>query len=183
MRHNLEGATTERLSFRKVTEDDFEMWLPFYSDETVIQNLGMTAIATAEERCRYWLNLTFERYKNNLGGAYIVTEKATGIIVGQSGLIVRNIDGILELEVTYSILPEHRGKGYASEAAQKCRDFAFEKEQAGSVISIINIHNTDSQKVAFQNGMQIDKTTEFMEMPVQIFRINATVWNTIKKPS
>lgn len=183
MQHTLEGATTTRLSFRKVTEDDFEMWLPFYREEAVIQNLGMTTISTSEERCRYWLNLTFERYKNNLGGAYILTEKSSGIVVGQSGLIVRNIDGILELEVTYSILPEHRGKGYASEASQKCRDFAFEKEQAESVISIINIHNTDSQKVAIQNGMHIDKTTEFMEMPVQIFRITATVWNAIKKPS
>lgn len=183
MKHTLEGLETKRLSFRKVTENDFGLWLPFYSDAAVIQNLGMTTIPTAEERCRYWMDLTFERYRNHLGGAYILTEKATGTIVGQSGLIVRNLNSILELEVTYSILPDFRGKGFAAEASQKCRDFAFEKEKVDSVISIISTKNTASEKVARQNGMQVDKTTEFMGMPVQIFRITATTWNAIKKPS
>ena len=81
------------------------------------------------------------------------------------------MDGIQELEIGYSIMPQHRNRGYAAEAARKCRDYAFENNLADSLISIVHVDNIRSQKVALKNHMTSEKETVFKEMPVNIFRI------------
>jgi len=62
-------------------------------------------------------------------------------------------------------------KGYATEAAKKCKEFAFENNLAESLISIIHVDNIPSQKVALNNGMFLDKTTIYRDNQVHIFRI------------
>ncbi len=62
---------------------------------------------------------------------------------------------------------------------KKCRDYAFENNFADSIISIIHVENINSEKVAINNGMVKTKTTQFKEMPVNIFRINKTDWEQI----
>jgi len=99
-------------------------------------------------------------------------DKQTSELVGQCGLLIQTIDDIEELEIGYSLMPAHRGKGYASEAAIKCKEFAFENEYATSLISVIVPENTDSIKVAMNNGMKLDKTTTSNGDMVNIYRIN-----------
>ncbi len=74
-------------------------------------------------------------------------KKENYAFVGQCGLI-HTVDGVEELEIGYSLMPEFRGKGYALEAAKKCKDFAFENNLSDSLISIIHIDNKESEKVA-----------------------------------
>jgi RimJ/RimL family protein N-acetyltransferase len=91
--------------------------------------------------------------------------------VGQCGLLVQTIDDIEELEIGYSLMPAHRGKGYASEAARKCKEFAFENEFSDSLISVIHVDNNASARVALANGMFLDKSTISKGDPVNIYRI------------
>jgi RimJ/RimL family protein N-acetyltransferase len=58
----------------------------------------------------------------------------------------------MALEVGYSILSSYQGKGYASEATKKCRDYAFFNNFSSSLISIIHPENTGSKEVAQNNG-------------------------------
>lgn len=90
-----------------------------------------------------------------------------------SANMVQEVDGINELEIGYSHHPAFWGKGYATEAAQKCRDFAFENNFAETLISIVHVDNTASAKVATRNGMKLEKTTVYKEIPVNIFRIQS----------
>ena len=94
-----------------------------------------------------------------------------GIFIGQCGLLKQTVDGIEELEIGYSLLPEHRKKGYASEAAKKCKSFAFEHKLSNTLISIIHVDNKPSQRVALNNGMAWDKTTTYKNNPVHIYRV------------
>ena len=86
------------------------------------------------------------------------------------------VDGIEELEIGYSLMPEHRGKGYALEAAKTCKDYAFENNLSDALISIIHIDNKASERVAISNGLKLDKTTTYNNSPVNIFRINKCDW-------
>ena len=90
------------------------------------------------------------------GGMNVLVNKQTNAFIGQCGLLVQTVDGIKELEIGYSILPKYWRQGYASEAAQKCKAFAIEHNFTESLISIINVNNIPSQKVAINNGMHLD---------------------------
>ena len=169
-RYLLEGTTTARLFFRNVQETDFEDWLPFYEDpastafwEGLPQN--------PEQACQEQFDRIFERYRKDLGGMNALINRQTGAFVGIAGLLVQEVDGILELEIGYSLLPGARGQGYASEAAQTCRDEAFRQEWAQSLISIIHVRNEPSMRVARRMGMQPEKDTLYKANPVRIFRI------------
>ena len=180
MKYILEGQETERLKFRLLNERDFDEWVELFTDNGVSKVLGMDKIGTPKEQCEKWFEWTFDRYKNNLGGQNILINKSTNKIIGQSGLLVREIDGIKEIEVAYSILPSFRQKGFATEASQKCRDYAFENNFSKRLISIINTKNPNSAKVALNNGMQNDRTINFHGNQVNIYQITLNEWKKLQ---
>jgi ribosomal-protein-alanine N-acetyltransferase len=174
-KYSLEGQETERLLFRKITEQDFDTWLAFckYPDSLkYIFSQEQLKVEDPIERCRIWFNRVFNRYENGLGGMNALIEKQTGAFVGQCGLLIQTIDDMEELEIGYSLMPAFRGKGYANEAAIKCKEFAFANDYATSLISVIVPENTDSIKVALNNRMKLDKTTTSNGDVVNIYRIN-----------
>ncbi|WP_395066118.1 GNAT family N-acetyltransferase [Flavobacterium sp.] len=176
MKYTLEGQETERLKFRLLNIDDFDDCIELFKDIKVCRFLGVDKIETPKERCRLWFEITFERYKNDLGGQNILLDKKTNKIIGQCGLLVREIEGKKEIEIAYSILPEYRKKGFATESTEKCKNFAFENKFTESLISIIHTENINSEKVATKNGMRKDKITNFKGMSVNIYRINSIEW-------
>ena len=174
------GHETERLTFRELLETDFNEWMKFCEDPSSLKYIRPTGDESAEEKCKFWFQKVFHRYNNNLGGMNVLVEKNSGQIVGQCGLLIQTVDDIEELEIGYSLMPAQRGKGYALEAARKCRDYAFENRLRESLISIIHIDNEKSKNVALSNGMQEEKRSLFNSNPVIIFRISRSDWLRIK---
>jgi RimJ/RimL family protein N-acetyltransferase len=174
-KYSLEGREIERLLFRRITEQDFDTWLAFcnYPDSLkYIFSQEQLKVEDPIERCNIWFKRVFNRYENELGGMNALIEKQTGEFVGQCGLLIQTIDDTEELEIGYSLMPSFRGKGYASEAAKKCKDFAFEKDYTTTLISVIVPENKDSIKVALENGMRLEKTTISNGDIVNIYRVN-----------
>lgn len=166
----LNGQHSERLRFRKLQATDFDYWLPFHQDPRSSQYwIGLPA--NPVEACKQQFDSTFERYKHNLGGMNALISLKDQKMVGLSGLLVQEVDGLREVEIAYSILPQYWRKGFASEAAKTCRDFAKDNALCESLISIISTNNLPSQKVATSIGMKVDKTTEYHGNKVYIFRI------------
>ncbi len=166
----MDSATSERLFFRKITLNDFEKWLPFHEDPRTSEFWsGLPKNPT--EACNQDLERTIFRYKNNLGGKLAIINKNNGEFIGLCGLLVQNVDCKKEIEIAYSLLPRYWNKGFATEAALACKTYAIDKKIADSLISIIHIKNTPSQKVAENNSMIIDKTTTYNNNPVHIYRV------------
>jgi [ribosomal protein S5]-alanine N-acetyltransferase len=172
MNYLLTGQESPRLLFRKLEEIDYDIWLEFFKDPLWSKYWAMNE-QTPDEHCKQWFDKVFHRYTHNLGGMNALIDKQTGEFIGQCGLLIQTVDGIEELEVAYSMMPQHRGKGYAPEAAKKCIDFAFANRLRDSLISIIHENNTESQKVAQKNKLSVDKYTTFDNNPVRIYRIRA----------
>ncbi len=171
MNYLLEGEETNRLLFRKLIASDFDAWLPFHQNPSSTEHWdGLPQ--DPYNACKQWFHKAFHRYENGLGGMNALMDKKTGLLVGQCGLLVQTVDAQQELEIGYSILPNYWKKGYASEGAIKCKEYAFKHNLAPSLISIIHIHNIGSQKVAQNNGMVLDKTTTYAHNPVHIFRVS-----------
>lgn len=167
----LHGEESERLYFRKVNRStDFDHWLKFFEDP-------ITSLHWVEEKeepfmaCEKWYQKQQWRYENGKGGMNALIEKKSNRLVGHCGLLVQKVDEIQEVEIGYSLLPEFWHQGYALEAAKYCKAFAFKNSLSDTLISIISLSNTPSQKVALNNGMTIEKETIYHGNRVYIFRV------------
>jgi ribosomal-protein-alanine N-acetyltransferase len=169
--YSLQGQASARLDFHPVSEVDFAEWLPFYQDP---RSSAHWSYASAEEpavRCQQWFASQRYRKANQLGGLNTLREKGSSALVGYCGLLVQTVDGLPELEIGYSLLPSHWGRGYATEAALTCKAFANTHHLAQSVISIISMTNVASQRVALNLGMHVEKVTWYAANEVSIFRV------------
>ena len=171
MKYLLDNEETERLVFRKIQQSDFNLWLEFFKDPASFK-YWIAKLETPEVECENWYEKQFNRYETERGGMNALVEKQTGVLIGHAGLLIQTVDDITELEVAYSLLPSGRNKGYATEAARKCMNVAFQKDYSDSLISIISLTNTPSANVAAKNGMKVEKQTIYHGNTVNIFRIN-----------
>ncbi len=181
MKFLLNGQESDRLFFRKVDRADFNNWLPFHSDAKTSAH-WVSEKEDPVTACQKWYDKQLYRYQNNLGGMNALIEKSTGALVGHCGLLVQTVDGITELEIGYSLLPDFWNKGYATEAAKKCRDFAFENNFTHSLISIISLTNLPSGNVARKIGMIAGHITTYNGNRVTIFRITKQQWQNTATP-
>lgn len=174
MKFLLNHQETERLRFRKLESTDFTVWLELFRDAETAKLLGMQNFKTPEERCEKWFEWTFHRYDNNLGGQNVLICKETNQLIGQCGLLVREIEDQFELEIAYSILPDFRQKGFAHESANKCKEFAFENNFHNRLISMIFPENENSKKVAVKNGMSLNKRIIYNGKNMEIYSVDKT---------
>ncbi len=146
---------TERLYLREMTQDDFPSLCNILQDEeTMYAYEGAFTDSEAQE----WLDRQRARYQKWGFGLWAVILKDNGKMIGQCGLTMQPWKEEEVLEVGYLFERSHWHKGYATEAAMACKQYAFDVLQAKDVCSIIRDINTASQQVAVRNGMTIEDT-------------------------
>lgn len=171
MNYLLLDQETDRLCFRALVKEDFNSWVPFFEDKEILTYFGIDTNLSQEQLCENWFAKVFYRYKNNLGGMNAIILKETGALVGQCGLLIQTVEGKDRLEVGYSLLPQYRGFGYGTEAAVKCKEFAFKNSLAEALMSMVHVDNKASEKVALKNGMQLESVIEYDGMMAKIYTI------------
>lgn len=171
----LPGLTTDRLRFRLLDQEDIPFCLPFFEHPLSYQYWS-TGGKDGRTLCEEWFEKQQWRYATNRGGAMALLAKETDVLVGWCGLLIQDVDGRQELEVGYSMLPAYWSKGYATEAARACMKAAFDKSLAPSLISIIQVDNLPSKRVAEKNGLRIDSRTTYHGNSVFIYRIRKDEW-------
>ena len=178
MKYLLEKEETERLYFRLLEKSDFDDWMNLFKGKDVALFLGLDPKLSERELCELWFDKAFNRYENDLGGMNVLIDKRTQKLIGQCGLLIQTIENEQRLEVGYSILPEYWNQGFASEAAQKCKNYAFENNLTDSLISMVHVDNIGSEKVALKNGMKLEKSIDYKGFPVNIFKIDREDWKS-----
>lgn len=164
---------------RFLDPEDILRWVEFFSEKETTEFFPNLEGDTNEEKAKAWIEKQFTRYKENRLGLQALIHKQEKYFIGQCGLLTQEVDGIMETEVSYHLLKRYWGNGYAPEAARMFINFAFANNLADSVISIIDIRNRNSQRVAEKNGLKIDKQTKWRELDVYIYRIRKNEWADI----
>lgn len=158
-----------------MTQSDYPALSAIMQDE-----LTMKAYegAFSDEETQAWLDKMLTRYTTEGLGLWAVILKENDEMIGQAGLTWQNVGDQKVLEVGYLFRRDHWGKGYATEAAVACKEYAFTSLNAREVYSIIRDSNIASMNVAIRNGMLIRerfiKHYRNVDMPHFLFSVKNT---------
>jgi ribosomal-protein-alanine N-acetyltransferase len=86
-----------------------------------------------------------------------VEEKASGEVIGDCGLTLKEIEGMDEIELVYVFSHSRWGRGYATEMAQALKHHAFDTLGLRRIVSLIDPENAGSHRVAEKAGMKLEK--------------------------
>lgn len=141
---------TERLQLREMNLNDFDSLCKILKDEEAMYAYEG---AFSDSEVQEWLDRQIARYKKWGFGSWAVVLKQTGEMIGQCGLTMQPWKDEELLEIGYLLQRSHWHNGYATEAAEACKKYAFEVLNADAVHSMIRTTNTPSRNVALRNGM------------------------------
>ena len=162
---------TERLILRKLEQDDLDEVCKLLQDPVVMYAYEG---AFSDQEVQVWLDKMFRRYENDGFALWAVVEKGSGELIGQCGITYQEYNGGWVPEVGYLFRKEFWHKGFATEAAIACKEYAFQELNFDEVYSIIRDTNVASQNVARRNGMsEVDILIKYyrgVEMPHIVFR-------------
>ena len=164
--------SSERLYFRALKIDDLAAWAAFFVNNPGEKFIGPIQDSSPEEKATFWLNRQICRYEKQEHGMLAGIRKSDGIMVGMAGLVHREINGLSELEIGYSVIPAYWNNGYATEMAQTIKMYANEVLKVNNLISMIMPGNTASEKVAINNGMHLDYLAHYDNMDLNLYRTN-----------
>jgi RimJ/RimL family protein N-acetyltransferase len=149
---------TPRLVLRELTLDDLDFIAEVMAHPEVMQ-FWPKPYSRAEAET--WIRRYLERYARDGCGYWLAVNKATGQPIGQAGLIVHELDGVMETDIGYIIHRPFWRQGYATEAAAACRDYAFEKMGRDRIIALVRPENVVSQSVAHRIGLKAERETTY----------------------
>jgi RimJ/RimL family protein N-acetyltransferase len=118
-----------------------------------------------------WINWNRSNYKKYAIGLWSVELKLSEQFIGQCGLVPQDIEGNLETEIGYLFIRKHWGQGFATEAAQACRDYGFRTLDCSRLISLIKGENKASIRVAEKVGMTFEKEIYLWSKFIQVYSI------------
>lgn len=146
---------TGRLIIRSLQHADAPMLAELWSDPDVTRFMGgprdYNQVRETLEQDAAGPALTFDLWP--------VVEKDSGRIIGHCGLLDKEVEGQVEIELVYVFHPAVWGKGYATEAGAAIRDYAFTSLRPTRLIALVDPDNTASAQVARTLGFQLEKET------------------------
>lgn len=143
---------TERLILRKMDNGDYSALCKILQDEDVMYAYEH---AFSDDEVDEWLKKQLVRYETDGIGLWAVVLKENGEVIGQCGLTKQLWWGENVVELGYLFRKDFWHKGYATEAAVACKDYAFNRLGEKRVYSIIRDLNLPSRRVALRNGMKV----------------------------
>ena len=143
---------TERLRLREWLPEDREPLAAMNADRRVMEFFPHP-LSRAESDA--FFDRIVAEWAESGRGLYAVERRGDGRLIGLTGLHRAAFEASFTpcIEIGWRFVAEVWGQGYATEAAQACRQYAFETLGADEVCSIIRDTNTASQQIALRNGM------------------------------
>ncbi len=142
-------AETDRLTIRRPVEGDRPRFVELFTDDAFTVFGSRHDLASANARFDRMLALA----QAVPYAKQPVIEKASGAIVGYSGVGTVVFDGLDRLEWGWRFVPEARGQGYATEATEALLAVA-DAHHDGEMLCIIDPTNQPSLRVADKVGFR-----------------------------
>jgi RimJ/RimL family protein N-acetyltransferase len=156
---------TERLRLRSWREEDFGAYAEFCANEATARLLG--GPWKREDAWRRMAALAGHWALRGYG-VWALEDKAGRRFVGYSGLW--NPEGWPEPEISWGLVAEFQGRGYATEAAGRARTFAYRDLGWSTAVSYIKPENAASRRVAERLGAKLENSIDLTGVAVGVYR-------------
>jgi RimJ/RimL family protein N-acetyltransferase len=164
---------TERLLLRRPQADDAAAFYPHWQDAEAVQYVGGVKTREQTEEMVERMIRHWDWYEL---GEFTVERREDGEVLGRVGFQLwdprdwtngkrARLEGDVERELGWKLGHEHWGRGYATEAAAACRDWAVGELGLTRVISLIALENIASVRVAEKIGESFEREVENTPFP------------------
>ena len=161
---------TERLILRRFVYEDLSDLAKLMANKDYMAYSVWGSIDV--EGTKIFLKKTIEDYKKLGFGKWAIVDKETEKLIGNCGLHKVNIgDSEENIELTYRLDKNSRGKGLGSEAALAVRDYAISTLWLSEIVSCIDEKNITSICVAKKLGMKFWKDGKIFGQPCKIYKL------------
>lgn len=169
---------TERLVLREMTDDDYDALYAVLADSDIMRHYPYTF---DEKRVRGWIRKNIERYRTFGFGLWAVCLADTGEMIGDCGLTMQEINGMIRPEIGYHIRRDVQRRGYAREAARAVRDWTFGNTPFGEIYSYMESTNLPSQRTAQSYGASFaGEYPDDVNGSSRYFRLTREEWERLK---
>ena len=154
---------TDRLILRRWTLGDFEDFAAMSADPRVMQFLAVDG--RPDSRFGSWRSLCgmVGHWQLRGFGLFAVIERQTGTFVGRVG--PWEPEGWPDFEIGWALRSEYWGRGYATEAVNRCIAHAFTDLNRSHLSSFILPENTRSIRVAERVGERFEGKVVLPHLP------------------
>lgn len=139
---------TKRLLVRRYTTEDQENFFSLNGSEEVMRYIR--SVKTREECRNFLLQVIAYSEREKLFGRWAVEDKESKKFVGSFAVIP--VEGKDQMQLGYALVPEHWGKGYATELTVGGLDYIFTKTSIDPIYGYAESLNFSSKKVLLKTG-------------------------------
>ncbi len=142
---------TERLLLRPLDAADLATMTAVFGDPRVSRFVGNGRLWDAASTAS-WLSRARASFADDGFSSLAVAEAAAGRTIGEAGLI--RLEGGPEVEVSYTLVHDAWGKGYATEAARAVLSWGFTTLGMQRIVAVVYPENLRSRRVIEKLGMR-----------------------------
>ena len=156
----IDELSTARLRLRAWRPEDRDAHAALNADPRVMEFFPATRTRAESDR---GADLVEAHFGLHGFGFWVCEVKGVAPFAGLVGLNVMTIDVpfLPAVEVGWRLAAAHWGKGYATEAARACVDYAFDVLELDEVVAVTAVQNARSRRVMEKLGMTHDPAENF----------------------
>ena len=162
---------TERLVLREFTPADAAFVLRLLNDPGFLRHIGDKQVRTLDDAVAYLERGPMASYRAHGFGLWLVADRVALVPLGMCGLLRREV--LDDVDLGYAFLPEHQGRGYASEAGRAAVDFGFGTKQLARILAIVRPGNEASMRVLEKLGMGERGVVQLDHQALHVFGVDA----------
>ena len=144
---------TARLVVRGFRWEDLDQVAEVFADPQV---MWMQPEIMTRDQSRVWLQAALQHYRDDGMGECAVVLRSNGRVIGDCGLVMREIEGERIPEFNWDLRSDAWGCGYATEAARGVLEHAS-ASGLRRLCALIKRQNERSQRVAARLGMRFER--------------------------
>ncbi|MDF2804993.1 MAG: GCN5-related N-acetyltransferase [Anaerocolumna sp.] len=146
---------SNRLIFRKLEYNDFNLFYELYSDVKVMAYAYLDRIETREEAKQIFSNILTSQNYQGKGVQYVACIRNSDIEIGlvDYEVILNHQNGGI-FEIGYFLKPEYWAQGFGTEMARSLINYLFTNSNIHKVIASCNSNNQVSENIMIKLGMK-----------------------------